>query len=132
MIGSPSNKALLREAGLLAAEGEQAGANDLIIAVRAVDERRGREARCTRPGSCRETDSPLGNAAARRAASPRGAATRCRGANLALISVPGEFAAAEARKALDAGLHVLMFSSRRLARGRARAQAAGAREAACC
>ena len=31
MIGSPSNKALLREAGLLAAEGEQAGANDLVV-----------------------------------------------------------------------------------------------------
>ena len=36
MIGSPSNKALLREAGLLAAEGEQADANDLVIALRAV------------------------------------------------------------------------------------------------
>ena len=31
-------------------------------------------------------------------------------ANLALISVPGEFAAAEARKALRAGLHALIFS----------------------
>jgi len=34
MIGSPSNKALLREAGLLAPEGENATANDLVIAVR--------------------------------------------------------------------------------------------------
>jgi FdrA protein len=32
-------------------------------------------------------------------------------ANLALISVPGEFAAHEARKALDAGLSALVFSS---------------------
>jgi FdrA protein len=32
------------------------------------------------------------------------------GANLALISVPGEFAAYEARKALGRGLHVLLFS----------------------
>ena len=31
-------------------------------------------------------------------------------ANLALISVPGEFAAAEARKALRRGLHTLIFS----------------------
>jgi FdrA protein len=31
-------------------------------------------------------------------------------ANLVLISVPGEFAAAEARRALDAGLHVMVFS----------------------
>ena len=32
------------------------------------------------------------------------------GANLALISVPGEFAALEARKALERGLNVLVFS----------------------
>ena len=32
------------------------------------------------------------------------------GANLALISVPGPFAAAEARKALTRGLHVMLFS----------------------
>ena len=32
-------------------------------------------------------------------------------ANLALISLPGEFAMAEARKALNAGLHALVFSS---------------------
>ena len=34
MIGTPSNKALLRDAGLLAADGERAEPNDLIIAVR--------------------------------------------------------------------------------------------------
>ena len=33
------------------------------------------------------------------------------GASLALISVPGAFAAAEARKALRRGLHVLLFSN---------------------
>ena len=32
------------------------------------------------------------------------------GSNLALISVPGRYAAAEARKALAAGLNVMMFS----------------------
>ena len=55
MIGTPSNQELLRGAGLLAAEGEQAGANDLVIAVRAGDERRGR--RCDRHAaraSCRK------------------------------------------------------------------------------
>ena len=33
-----------------------------------------------------------------------------RGAGVALISVPGAFAAAEARKALDVGMHVMIFS----------------------
>ena len=109
MIGSPSNKALLRDAGLLAPEGEDAGANDLVIALRASDERLGREA--------------LGSALApeERVQSSGGTLPRTRGlasaldalpgANLALISVPGEFAVAEARKALNAGLHALVFSS---------------------
>ena len=44
MIGSPSNLALMREAALLAAEGEAASANDLVIAVRANDEGAARDA----------------------------------------------------------------------------------------
>src|SRR3990172_7737026 len=57
---------------------------------------------------------------ARRAAPAPGAATRPRtlasalkalpGATLALISVPGAYAGAEARTALHAGLHVMLFS----------------------
>ena len=109
MIGSPSNKALLREAGLLAAEGEQAGANDLVIALRAV-----RRAPWAGSASfrtrCPERRQSVGDAASR--PQPGHArSTRCRSANLALISVPGEFAVAEARKALHAGLHALVFSS---------------------
>src|SRR5919201_809968 len=37
MIGTLSNKALLREAGLLAADGETAEPNDLVLAVRGAD-----------------------------------------------------------------------------------------------
>ena len=44
MIGSPSNRELLRGAGLLAKEGEAATPNDLIIAVLAHDERSGADA----------------------------------------------------------------------------------------
>ncbi|MCH7606317.1 MAG: hypothetical protein IH962_04105, partial [Chloroflexi bacterium] len=39
-----------------------------------------------------------------------GAVQALPGANLAIISTPGAYAAGEARKALDLGLHVLMFS----------------------
>ena len=45
-----------------------------------------------------------------RAASPRRARGAVRPANLAIVSVPGEFAAPEARKALERGLHALVFS----------------------
>ena len=37
MIGTQANRALLAESGLLAAEGEKARADDLVIAVRAID-----------------------------------------------------------------------------------------------
>ena len=108
MIGSPSNKALLREAGLLAAEGEQAGANDLVVAVRASDERLGREALQTALSFERQVFHSESMPRTRSLASALDALP---GANLALISVPGEFAMAEARKALNAGLHALVFSS---------------------
>ncbi|MGQ0509566.1 MAG: acyl-CoA synthetase FdrA [Betaproteobacteria bacterium] len=110
MIGTPSNKALLRESGLLAKDGEGAKPDDLVIAVRAKTaagataavEEAGRllEARPAR-GGVEGFPRSRGFAAAA-AAIPQ--------ANLALISVPGAFAAAEARRALESGLHVMMFS----------------------
>src|SRR6185436_11078667 len=108
MIGSPANKALLREAGLLAAEGEQAGVNDLVVALRASDERLGRQALQSALVLERNETTPE---ALPRVRSLAGALDALPRANLALISVPGEFAMAEARKALNAGLHALVFSS---------------------
>jgi len=109
MIGSPSNKALLRGAGLLADEGEAATPNDLIIAVRAVDEPAAAQAmeNVERLLSENQASAPESLPHARGLA---GALELLSGANLALISVPGEFAAYEARKALGRGLHVLLFS----------------------
>lgn len=109
MIGTPSNKALLRESGLLAKAGEGAKPDDLVIAVRAKtaaaataaieDAGRMLEAR---PARAAEGFPRSRGFAAAAAALPE--------ANLALISVPGAFAAAEARRALESGLHVMMFS----------------------
>jgi FdrA protein len=106
MIGTPSNKDLLRDAGLLGAEGEQAGVNDLVIAVRAADA----------SSAERALASPL-QVEERRQVGPfphartlAGALDQLPHANLALISVPGDFAALEARKALERGLHALVFS----------------------
>ena len=60
----------------------------------------------SRPRSPRPTGRP---GASRRAPSPA-AAARLDGANIALISVPGEYATLEAHHALAAGLHVFLFS----------------------
>lgn len=110
MIGTPSNKALLRDAGLLTAEGGDAGANDLIIAVRAVDPGAATGALEAAGRLMRESESGGGAQAAPRARTLEGALELLPQANLALISVPGEFAAREARTALARGLNALVFS----------------------
>jgi FdrA protein len=109
MIGTPSNRELLRGAGLLAAEGAGAGANDLVIAVRAGSETAARDAIENAVRFLSEKNS-AGTAGLPTARSLAGALELLPGANLALISVPGEFAALEARKALERGLHALVFS----------------------
>ena len=106
MIGTPSNKALLRDAGLLAKEGDAAGPNDLIIAIRGAD-----HAARSALDAALELDDAQRPSQLPRAKTLAGALDTLPRANLALISVPGDFAADEARKALGAGLHTLIFSS---------------------
>lgn len=110
MMATPSNRELLRQAGLLAAEGEAAGPADLVIAVAAE----------TPAAAAAATAAGERSLAARRPP-PRGAAgppprTLAAGvralpeASVALVSVPGAYAGAEAMKALRAGVHVMLFS----------------------
>ena len=110
MIGTPSNRELLEGSGLIDAEGEKAQADDLIIAIRAGD-------RASALAALDEAEKLLAGGQAQVAVSGvtvvRGFASALAAlpeANLALISVPGEFAAAEARRALERGLHVMIFS----------------------
>jgi FdrA protein len=110
MMGTPANKRVLAEAGLLAAEGEGAAGNDLILAVRAGSRQAAEAAiaaaenRLTRPGAAGQGS---------RAARPRtlrAALQERPDATLALISVPGDYAVAEARRAICSGLDVMLFS----------------------
>jgi FdrA protein len=110
MIGTPSNKALMREAGLLAPESGEAGANDLVIAVRARDTATAAAAIAEASRLLSESHEAAGSDTAPHARSLAGALQLLPQANLALISVPGEFAAAEARRALHRGLNALVFS----------------------
>jgi succinyl-CoA synthetase alpha subunit len=110
MIGSANNRKLMQDAGLLAAEGQAAGANDLVLAVRA-DTAANAEAALAE--AARLLEAPAAGDKGGDAWTPKSLDTALAalpGANLALISVPGEFAAAEARRALNRGLHVMMFS----------------------
>lgn len=111
VMATPVNQALLREAGLLDGAVE-AGANDLLIVAQgtpdavkaALDE--AQAALSGRP------DTPKAGAAAApsRPRSLAWAAAEHPSANLVLISTPGDYAAAEARKALNLGLNVMIFS----------------------
>ena len=111
MMGSRSNKDLLRDAGLLDADAERAGANDLVIAIRADAPQALQAALDAAEAALR---GPAGGGEGRRAGwNPRSLETALRAlpeANLAIVSVPGEFAAREARRALERGLNVMLFS----------------------
>ena len=110
MIGTETNKTIMRDASLLTVVGESAGSGDLVIAVAAQSE----EA-CD--AALLKAESVL---AARNAATsehqdyaPRtlsGALDSGIEANLALISTPGQFAVREARLSLERGLNVMVFS----------------------
>jgi FdrA protein len=110
IIGTPANKAILRDAGILGAEGASAEASDLILALKARDAVSGEAALAAARQLIDQPATSGGPAAIESSRTIRAAAQRLPGANLALISVPGDFAVAEARKALALGLHVMIFS----------------------
>jgi FdrA protein len=110
IIGTPANKEVLRDAGILGPDGDAAEASDLILALRASDPLAG-EAALAEARRLLDQPSALGaTAAVESSRTIRAAIKRLPAANLALISVPGDFAVAEAHKALELGLHVMIFS----------------------
>ncbi|MBN2427505.1 MAG: acyl-CoA synthetase FdrA [Deltaproteobacteria bacterium] len=110
MMGTPSNKKIMTEAGILGPEGEKASGGDLIIGIRAAHQAAADKALA-------ESINLLEQSAVTRKKGetwrPRTLAAALKSdstINLALISVAGEFAAAEARKALHQELNVMIFS----------------------
>ena len=110
MMASPSNKQVLKDAGLFSDQSASAESGDLILAINARDAITAQDAADTiAPQITTQTRVTVENTVWQ-PKTIRTAAKRVPEANLALISVPGSFAAAEARKALSNGLHVMMFS----------------------
>ncbi|NLB34307.1 MAG: hypothetical protein GX817_00555, partial [Elusimicrobia bacterium] len=110
MMATPANKEILRAAELLSSDGEKAGPNDLIIALKVESDEIIKKAEeeienlflsagSTQDSSCEFSPKTFDAALE---ALPE--------ANFALISVPGEYAAREAFKALDKNLNVMIFS----------------------
>jgi FdrA protein len=110
VMATDANQAILRQAGLLLPEIEGAGPNDLVIVVLADEDEVAEQA-------VQWAESQLGQHPITAVAGPgirprtiRGAVRSNPQSNLAIISVAGQYAAAEAWEALKSGLHVFLFS----------------------
>ncbi len=111
VMASPNNIGLLQEAGLLT-DPIDASPNDLLIALQG--EADALESALASAESTLKQPPPApsgnGHSEAMRPRSIEMGLGRMVDANLALISTPGEYAAAEAFKALRLGLNVMLFS----------------------
>jgi FdrA protein len=107
LMGSPANKTLLADIGVVDVQIDAAGPNDLVVAVIAesqqvIDQILGKFDLFLETASEGKPVSSLRTL--------KDGLTEKPNANLAVISLPGEYAAHEALKALEAGLHVFLFS----------------------
>jgi FdrA protein len=110
VMGTKSNKAILDSSGLLAPEFTGAGDTDLLIVVKAEIEKTAEMALGAVDGLLKRAVQKTGGGGESHPVSLEKALEVLPGANLALISVAGRYAAKEAMRALEHGLHVMIFS----------------------
>jgi len=110
VMGTRSNQAILHSSGLLIPKFSGAGDTDLLIAVKAGTARTAEAALAAAEGLLSEANRKVTAGAEVRPVSLDGALQVLPGANLALISVAGRYAGDVAMRALEHGLHVMLFS----------------------
>jgi FdrA protein len=110
VMGTPANLETLAGEGFEGGGLQGTGANDLVFAVRAGSKAEAEAALDTGGAALSERAPSAEGRKERRPLSLEEAASALSGANVALVSVPGPYAAMEAHRALSAGLHVLLFS----------------------
>lgn len=108
IMATEANLLMLKEAGLIDKLPESAGANDLIIAVEAKSQEVGDEAIAQLETLLAPAD--VGNTSNTIYKTLDTASNSLPGANIAVISVPGEYAKLEVAKAITKGLHTFLFS----------------------
>lgn len=109
IMGTDSNKEILKTADLLVPEAEAAKANDLVIVIDGEEDVLDKAIEDTNK-MLAEKKSSSDQEQEYNPGSLDGAIDLQPDSNLVIISVPGEYAAREARKALNRGLHVMLFS----------------------
>ena len=110
VMGTKSNKAILKSSGLLPPTFNDASDTDLLVAVKANTETAAGTALAAVDGLLKKRTSPATMGGESHPVSLGGALEALPGANLALISIAGRFAGEEAMRALENGLHVMLFS----------------------
>ncbi|MCW2726341.1 MAG: protein FdrA [Frankiales bacterium] len=110
VMASPRGLEDLAAAGFSGGELDGLGANDLVLAVTAQDDQTVEAALGAGGEAAFSERTPTGPAEEKPPASTAEAVKRQPDLNVAIVSVPGEYAALEAHHALTAGLHVLLFS----------------------
>jgi FdrA protein len=105
VMATASNKAILNASGLLSVQFKDAGDTDLVIAVKAESEAAAKTALAAVDGLLKRPA-----ATESRPVNLSGALQILPDANLALISIAGRYAGDEAMRALEAGMHVMLFS----------------------
>jgi FdrA protein len=108
IMATEANLLMLKEAGLIEDIPESAVANDLIIAVEAKSEKIGNEAILKLDSLITPLDIDATSSVKYK--SLEEAAGALPGANVAVVSVPGEYAKLEVAKAITKGLHTFLFS----------------------
>ncbi|MBP2625388.1 MAG: hypothetical protein H6Q68_99 [Firmicutes bacterium] len=110
MMGTEANKDILNNSGLLTEEAKSAAPSDMIIVVETADEK-------IVENVLSEADKFLNDLAVKRknnniesVTSIEAALEEMPDANVALFSIPGEYAVDEIEEALDKGLHVFSFT----------------------
>lgn len=108
-MATEMNKGVLQNVGLLTPELQEAKNGDLMIVIKAATEELCKSALVSIEALFTKKDKAKGSSEVKYATIDS-AAKHIPEANLAVISVPGAYAASEARKALENNLHVMLFS----------------------
>jgi succinyl-CoA synthetase alpha subunit len=108
-MGTPANLEALRQSGMLPPELEGSTSGDMVVAVEAATEQIAAEC-LEQINGILVSGRTVQSGGSEEVYSVAAALERKPHANLALISIPGQYARREAMRALDHGLNVLIFS----------------------
>jgi len=110
VMGTPENKAILAAAGLMIDTFTESSDTDLLVAIQAENQDLFEKALVALDAMLEEVRHRKDDSDEFSPVSFQGALDQMPDANLVLISIAGKYAAREAEKALEKGLHVMIFS----------------------